>query len=93
MRTHLRSGLSVIAVADGLGLMAVPPALAQPKRPCWCLGESVPASLDYDGPAGNHPASQTGFHNLIEPLVDYAPGKVEEGTQLLDFQQVRGRAC
>ncbi len=51
MRTHLRSGLSVVAVAAGLGLMAAPPALAQQKT-LLVLGESVPASLDYDGPSG-----------------------------------------
>jgi peptide/nickel transport system substrate-binding protein len=51
----------------------------------------VPASLDYDGPAGNHPASQTGFHNLIEPMVEYAFGSVgEDGTQLLDFNKFDG---
>lgn len=65
------------------------PAAAQ--KTLLVLGESVPASLDYDGPAGNHPASQTGFHNLIEPLVDYAPGaKTEDGTQLLDFNKFDG---
>ena len=65
------------------------PAAAQ--KTLLVLGEGVPASLDYDGPAGNHPASQTGFHNLIEPLVEYAfGGKTEDGTQLLDFSKFEG---
>jgi len=72
-------------------------AAVTPVEPAWAqhtflvLGESVPASLDYDGPSGNHPASQTGFHNLIEPLVEYAyGGKTEDGTQLLDFNKFQG---
>jgi peptide/nickel transport system substrate-binding protein len=72
-------------------------AAVTPAQPAWAqhtllvLGESVPASLDYDGPSGNHPASQTGFHNLIEPLVEYAyGGKTEDGTQLLDFNKFQG---
>jgi peptide/nickel transport system substrate-binding protein len=70
----------------GAALMAAQPAAAQ--KTLLVLGEGVPASLDYDGPAGNHPASQTGFHNLIEALVEYAPGaKTEDGTQLLDFNK------
>ncbi|MGE4014015.1 MAG: ABC transporter substrate-binding protein, partial [Alphaproteobacteria bacterium] len=55
------------------------------------LGEGVPASLYYDGPSGNHVPSQTGFHNVIEPLVDYAFGaKSEDGTQLYNFTKFEG---
>jgi len=78
-----------LTLAAVLGLSIAHPAAAQ--KTLLVLGESVPASLDYDGPSGNHPASQTGFHNLIEPLVDNAPGaKTEDGTQLLDFNKFTG---
>ena len=62
--------LAIAAMLAGVGIAH--PAAAQ--KTLLILGESVPASLDYDGPAGNHPASQTGFHNLIEPMVEYALG-------------------
>ena len=79
--------LAIAAMLAGVGIAH--PAAAQ--KTLLILGESVPASLDYDGPSGNHPASQTGFHNLIEPLVDNAPGgKTEDGTQLLDFNKFTG---
>jgi len=79
--------LAIATMLAGVGIAH--PAAAQ--KTLLVLGESVPASLDYDGPSGNHPASQTGFHNLIEPLVDYAPGgKTEDGTQLLDFNKFEG---
>ena len=79
--------LAIAAMLAGVGIAH--PAAAQ--KTLLILGESVPASLDYDGPSGNHPASQTGFHNMIEPLVDNAPGgKTEDGTQLLDFNKFTG---
>ena len=89
-RPMLRSGACAAALLAGLTLALLRPASAQPKT-LLVLGESVPASLDYDGPSGNHPASQTGFHNLIEPMVEYAFGKMgEDGTQLLDFNKFDG---
>ena len=90
MRTRhgLAPGLT-LALLAGLTVGVSHPASAQ--KTLLVLGESVPASLDYDGASGNHPASQTGFHNLIEPLVDYANGGVgEDGTQLLDFNKFEG---
>ena len=87
-RAALTVKLGFTPLLAALSIAAAEPAAAQ--KTLLVLGESVPASLDYDGPAGNHPASQTGFHNLIEPLVDYAAGKVEDGTQLLDFTKFEG---
>ena len=56
------------------------------------LSEGVPASLDVDGAAGNHDPSQTGFLNIIEPLVDYVVGGVnEDGVQLYDFTRFAPR--
>ena len=77
-RAALTAKLGFAPLLAALSIAASGPAAAQ--KTLLVLGESVPASLDYDGPSGNHPASQTGFHNLIEPLVDYAAGKVDDGT-------------
>lgn len=56
------------------------------------LAEDIPAGLNYDGPAAAIPTSQTGFENLLDPLIDYAPGEVnDEGVQLLDFNTFEGR--
>ena len=88
---RIRAWTCVFAVAllTG-GMLAAAPVAAQQKT-LLVLGDGVPASLDYDGPAGNHPPSQTGFHNVIEPLVEYAFGKVnEDGTQTLDFNKFEG---
>ena len=87
-RAALTAKLGFAPLLAALSIAASGPAAAQ--KTLLVLGESVPASLDYDGPSGNHPASQTGFHNLIEPLVDYAAGRVEDGTQLLDFSKFEG---
>jgi len=78
-------------LALGLSLAIVAPAAAQQPKTLLILGEGVPASLNYDGPSGNHVPSQTGFHNVIEPLVEYGLGKVnEDGTQLYDFDKFEG---
>jgi peptide/nickel transport system substrate-binding protein len=66
------------------------PALAE--RTLLVLSEGVPASLDVDGPAGNHDPSQTGFLNIIEPLVDYVVAGVNaDGVQLYDFTRFAPR--
>jgi len=78
-------------LALGLSLAIAAPAAAQQQKTLLILGEGVPASLNYDGPSGNHVPSQTGFHNVIEPLVDYAFGaKSEDGTQLYNFTKFEG---
>jgi peptide/nickel transport system substrate-binding protein len=56
------------------------------------LAEDVPAGLNYDGPAAAIPTSQTGFQNLMEPLIYYTKGAVnDEGVQLFDFNSFEGR--
>lgn len=56
------------------------------------LSDGVPASLNVDGPAGNHGPTQTGLVNVLEPLVDYAVAGVnEQGVTVLDFTRFEGR--
>jgi peptide/nickel transport system substrate-binding protein len=56
------------------------------------LSEDVPSTLDLDSPGVALDNSQTGVTNLMEPLVFYAKGEVnDEGIQLLDFEKIEGR--
>ena len=56
------------------------------------LADDIPAGLDYDGPTASLIPTYGGIANLLEPLVYYAPGEVnEEGVQLLDFNKFEGR--
>lgn len=73
--------------------LAVRPAVAADRADTLVfLTEDVPAGLDYDGPAAALPTSQTGFVNLMDPLVYYARGPVnEEGIGQLDFSRFEGR--
>ena len=55
------------------------------------LSEDVVAGFDYDGPSAAIPSSQQGMVTLLEPLVTYAKGKVNEnGVQLPDFSKFEG---
>ncbi len=70
------------------GLLASPANAADAQKTLLVLGDGVPASLDYDGPSGNYPPSQTGFYNLIEPLVQYGIGKQnDDGSETYDFHK------
>jgi peptide/nickel transport system substrate-binding protein len=57
------------------------------------LAEDIPIGLDYDGPAVSVNTSQTGFINLMEPMIDYpfAAKPNEEGIRSLDFSKFDGR--
>jgi peptide/nickel transport system substrate-binding protein len=56
------------------------------------LSEDVPSTLDLDSPGVATDNSQTGVTNLMEPLVYFAKGDVnDEGIQLLDFTNIEGR--
>ena len=56
------------------------------------LADDIPAGLDYDGPTASLIPTYGGIANLLEPLVYYAAGEVnEEGVQLLDFNKFEGR--
>jgi peptide/nickel transport system substrate-binding protein len=72
-----------------LGLASLP-ALAQQQ--ILFLAEDVPASLNYDGPSASIGTSQTGFINLMEPMVYYPYGGTgPDGVRLLDFTTYEGR--
>ncbi len=61
-------------------------------RDLLVLADDIPAGLDYDGPSASLIPTYGGIANLLEPLVYYAPGEVnEEGVQLLDFNAFEGR--
>ena len=65
---------------------------ADTQRTLLILSEGVPASMDVDGPAGNHGPTQTGFINVLETLVSNAAGEInEEGMRQLDFERFEGR--
>jgi peptide/nickel transport system substrate-binding protein len=77
--------LAVLGLAFGLALPAQAADLL-------VLTDDVPAGLDFDGPTSSTIQSYTGIVNLLEPLVYFADGQVnEEGIQLLDFQNFAGR--
>ncbi|NNM01501.1 MAG: ABC transporter substrate-binding protein [Gammaproteobacteria bacterium] len=73
-----------------LSALCLPATAAE--RVLLVLSDGVPASLNADGPAGNHGPTQTGLVNLFETLVGYAPGgENEEGVRLLDYERFEGR--
>ena len=65
---------------------------AAQARDLLVLADDIPAGLDYDGPSASLIPTYGGIVNLLEPLVYYALGEVnEEGVQLLDFNAFEGR--
>ena len=65
---------------------------AAQARDLLVLADDIPAGLDYDGPSASLIPTYGGIANLLEPLVYYALGEVnEEGVQLLDFNAFEGR--
>lgn len=59
-------------------------AFAQPAQ-LVVVAEDIPAGLDYDGPSATLATSQTGFLNMMEPLLYYPYGPSEDGVRRLDF--------
>ena len=79
---------AALCAAIMASLLVVPARPADPQKTLLILGDGVPASLDDDGPSGNYPPSQTGFYNLIEPLVQYGIGKQnDDGSETYDFHK------
>ena len=71
---------------------AVGMAGAAQAKDLLVLADDIPAGLDYDGPTASLIPTYGGIANLLEPLVYYALGAVnDEGVQLLDFDKFEGR--
>src|SRR4051794_23261637 len=91
----LAPALVVSALAVGCGGSSDGGSEGTPARSAGqltILSEDVPSTLDLDSPGVATDNSQTGVVNLMEPLVYYAKGEVnEEGIQLLDFKNIEGR--
>ncbi|MDX2238925.1 MAG: ABC transporter substrate-binding protein [Hyphomonadaceae bacterium] len=86
-----RARLSVAAVSCALLLGCGSPPLTNADG-LLVLTDETPTGLDYDGPSAAIPQSQTGIVNLMEPLIDYAPGAVNDsGVRIPDFTRFEGR--
>lgn len=80
----------ILAGAFGAALLSITQAAS--AQQILILSEDVPAGLDYDGPSAAIPASQAGIVNLMEGLVGYAPGAInDEGIGIPDFKNFEGR--
>lgn len=81
-----------IALAAVLAVLASGATGAAAQSQLLFLAEDVPAGLNYDGPSANINTTQTGYINLLEPLVYYPYGETnEEGVRKLDFSKFEGR--
>jgi len=81
--------LTSMSIGAFLAAAVAVPVLAQE---ILILAEDVPAGLNYDGPTAAIPASQQGMVTLMEPLVGYAAGAVNDtGVTLSDFATFEGR--
>lgn len=89
-----RQALYAIATLSTLCLATSSAVQAQPSpetRSLLFLAEDVPAGLNYDGPSAAIGTSQTGYLNLMEPLIYYPYGPTENGVRRLDFTKHEGR--
>lgn len=85
-------GRALLALACALPLAACGGREAPDRDTLVFLTEDIPAGLDYDGPAAAIATTQTGFVNIMEPLVGYAPGhRNADGVALPDFDRFEGR--
>ncbi len=81
---HMRH---MLAAGVASAMLAAAPASAE--NTLFVLGDSIPASLDTDGPSGTHTPTQAGIVNLMEPLVNYAiGGKTADGANLFDYTKI-----
>ena len=81
-----------IAMLIGLGAAGLISSGAAAQQQMLFLAEDVPTSLNYDGPAASIGTTQTGFINIMEPLVYYPhAGMSPDGVRLLDFTKFEGR--
>ncbi|MEI5668391.1 ABC transporter substrate-binding protein [Bosea sp. CCNWLW174] len=83
---------TAFAAFAGVALGAICLSAAQAQTQLLYLAEDVPAGLNYDGPSVSVNTSQTGFINLMEPMLYYPPGETnEDGVRKLDFTKFEGR--
>lgn len=80
---RIKAALTVLPVLF-LAHSALSQAPAQPSQLLF-LAEDVPAGLNYDGPSAAIGTTQTGYLNLMEPLLYYPYGPTEDGVRRLDF--------
>ncbi len=74
------------AVAAAAVIFGFANVVSAQQKTLLYLAEDVPFTLDPDGKGATHFASQTGWVNLQEPLIDYAPaGENDEGVGLLNY--------
>lgn len=72
--------------------LALSPARAQtPAKELLFLAEDVPAGLNFDGPSAAIGTTQTGYLNMMEPLLYWPKGPTEDGVTRLDFSKHEGR--
>ena len=83
---------AVLTLLVCLSAASAVPAQSPPEtRSLLFLAEDVPAGLNYDGPSAAIGTSQTGYLNLMEPLIYYPYGPTENGVRRLDFTKHEGR--
>jgi len=81
-----------LAILMALALLLGVAPLASAQTQLLFLAEDVPVGLNFDGPAATINTSQTGFLNLLEPMVGYAYGGMnDDGVRLLDYSKFEGR--
>jgi peptide/nickel transport system substrate-binding protein len=81
-----------LAVAAAASIISLAVAQSAQAQQLLVLSEDVPAGLDYDGPSAAIPASQQGMVTLLDPLVSYAAGELNEsGVLMPDFSKFEGR--
>lgn len=88
-----RRALLVLFGTVSLAILMGVPSFGSPQiRQMTMLSEDIPAGLDPDGASLGLPPTQTGIVNLLDSLIEPAPGRTNaEGVKLLDFRKYEGR--
>jgi peptide/nickel transport system substrate-binding protein len=95
LKAAIPAALAATTATLAAGAAAPATASAKPataERVLLMLSDGVPATLDVDGPAGNHKPTQMALINVLEPLVDYARKRTNaDGVDELDFDRIEPR--
>jgi len=90
-KTH-RAALALLVVVSLAIVAGDPSSGSPPLRQLTMLSEDIPAGLDPDGASLGLPPTQTGIVNLLDSLIEFAPGATNaDGVRLLDFRKYEGR--